>query len=131
MRVYGRRWEGEGDRPFSSVMRSARWRALRGALNGDGEGRKGGGGGGGTLSWRSGLCRMLGVWLVFLDLEDGSARVLKVLGLDRAEEDQLACGEDVEFLFTAPLAALERRDIVGRGAGYSWVRDGDIREPAW
>lgn len=60
-----------GDRPFSSVIRSARWRALRGALGGEGEDKKGGGGGdGGTLSWRSGLCRMLGVWLVFLDLED-------------------------------------------------------------
>ena len=56
---------------------------------------------------------MLGVWLVFLDLERSSARVLKLLWLDRAEEDRLACGEDVGFLFTAPLATLERRDIVG------------------
>ena len=72
----------KGDRPFSSVIRSARWRALRGALAGEGEGRRGGGGGGGTLSWRSGLCLMLGVWLVFLDLEDGSVRVLDGVWLD-------------------------------------------------
>ncbi len=72
---------------------------------------------------------MLGAWLVFLDLECSSARVLKLLWLDRADEDRLACGEDVGFLFTAPLAALERRDMVGRGAEYSWFRDGDIRAP--
>ena len=53
----------------------------------------------------------------------------RFLGLDRAEEDRLACGEDVGFLFAAPLAAFERRDIIGRGARYSRFRDGDIREP--
>ena len=34
-------------------------------------------------------------------------------GRETGGEDRLACGEDVGFLFTAPLAALERRDIVG------------------
>ena len=55
---------------------------------------------------------MLEALLVFLDLGCSSARVLKLLWPERAEEDRLACGEDVGFLFTAPLAALERRDIV-------------------
>ena len=70
---------------------------------------------------------MRGAWLVFLDLEGSSARVLEFLWLDRGEEDGLAWGEDVVFLFTAPLAALERRDIVGRGAGYSRFREGGIQ----
>ena len=64
---------------------------------------------------------MLGALLVFLDLECSSARVLKFVGLVRAEVDRLACGEDVCFLFTAPLAALERRDIVGMSAEYKLV----------
>ena len=64
---------------------------------------------------------MLGAWLVFLDLECSSARVLKILGSDGAEEDRLACGEGVGFLFTAPLAALERRDIVGMCTVYKVV----------
>ena len=72
---------------------------------------------------------MLGAWLVFLDLECSSAGVLKLLRPDSAEEDRLACVEDVGFLFTAPLAALERRDIVERGAEYSWFRDGGIWDP--
>ena len=74
---------------------------------------------------------MLGAWLVFLDLECSSARVLKLAWLDRVEDDRLACGEDVGFLFTAPLAALERRDIVGRCAEYGWFGNGGIWRPVW
>lgn len=74
---------------------------------------------------------MLGVWLVFLDLEYNSACVLKFPWPDSAEEDRLACGEDVGFLFTAPLAALERRDIVGTDADCSWFRNRGIWEPVW
>ena len=69
---------------------------------------------------------MRGAWLVFLDLECSSVGVLKLLWLDRGKEDRLAWGEDVGFLFTAPLAALERRDIVGRGAECSRFREGGI-----
>ena len=47
--------------------------------------------------------------------------MLKFIGPKRAEEDRLACGEDVGFLFTAPLAALERRDMVGMCAEYKVV----------
>ena len=72
---------------------------------------------------------MLGAWLVFLDLKCSSACVLKLLWPDRAEEDRLACVEDVGFLFTAPLAALERRDIVRMCAKYSCFRDGGIWDP--
>ena len=42
-------WSGKrvgGDRPFSSVMRSARWRALRGGFVRGVEGKNGGGSGG-------------------------------------------------------------------------------------
>ena len=71
---------------------------------------------------------MLGAWLVFLDLECSSAGVLKLLWPDSAEEDRLACVEDVGFLFTAPLAALERRDIVERGAEYRrYMGPGGVR----
>lgn len=64
---------------------------------------------------------MLGALPVFLDLECSSARVLQFLGPQSAKEDRLACGEDVGFLFTAPLAALERRDIVEMCAKYKVV----------
>ncbi len=55
--------------------------------------------------------------------------VLKLLWPDGAEEDRLACVEDLGFLFTAPLAALERRDMVGVCAEYSWFREGGIWGP--
>ena len=45
----GFEWDGVGgDRPFNSVMRSARWRALKGGVSWGGEDEKGKRGSGGT-----------------------------------------------------------------------------------